>query len=99
MIRFSTQHDSDEFERMTTGLMPIDDFAVPDELIEAGFIVQQSIELNGTDGRKYFCTAYIRQQHRVVMVHSTEASDSDALSGEAIVYTNADWAELISHWM
>lgn len=98
MIEFSSRLDADEFDRMVAGLVPLDDFAVPDELIEAGYTVQQSIELAGNDGRKWFCTAYIRQQHRVVMAHATESAASDLLSGEVLVFANADWAGLIAHW-
>lgn len=98
MIRFSSQLDNDEFERLTSGLSPIEDFTVPDELIEAQFTVQQSVELNGEDGRRFFCTAYIRQHHRVLMVHSTVSPDSDILSDEVLVFANSDWAGLTSHW-
>lgn len=98
MIQFSSQPDNDDFERIIAGLSPIDEFAVPDELIEAGFTVQQSIELTGEDGRRFFCTAYIRQHHKVVMVHSTEFPGSDILSDEVLVFANSDWDGLTSHW-
>ncbi len=98
MIRFTSQIYNDDFESLTSGLTPIDDFAAPDELIEAQFTVQQSIELTGEDGRRFFCTAYIRQQHRVLMVHSTVSPDSDILSDEVLVFANSDWAGLTTHW-
>ncbi|MBK9292066.1 MAG: hypothetical protein IPM52_10645 [Bacteroidetes bacterium] len=98
LISFSSQLDTDEFEKMTAGLSPIDEFAIPDELIEAGFTVQQSIELSASDGRKWFCTAYVRHEHRVVMAHVTESADSDVLSGEVYVFANADWEGLTAHW-
>ncbi|HMM12123.1 MAG TPA: hypothetical protein PKE03_08545 [Bacteroidales bacterium] len=98
MIALLSREDFDEFERMTAGLTPLEEFAVADELIEAGFTVQQNIELSGADGRKWFCTAYIRGHQRVVMAHSTESPGSDILSGEVMVFATADWDGLTAHW-
>lgn len=98
MIDFSSPLDQDEFNRMTVNLVLLDEFSAPDELIEAGYTVHQTVELTGQDGRKWFCTAYVRHQHRVVMANATESASSDLLSGEVLVFASANWAALTQHW-
>lgn len=95
MLELSTSVQQDELNKILKGLIPLETYAISDELIEAGFIANSSHEFDSAAGSKVYVTVYIRQQMKAVYIHQMLTSPEDEADIVTLVFANTSWEKLI----